>query len=223
MAAELQCELLRQTAEPVLRHRVGAAVRERRVLVDGGDVDDAAAAALLDHEPRRTLRAQKGAVEVDRERVLPVVVGELEQFALPVHACVVDEHVEAPERSGEVVDHVCRAGEVREVEPPHLRTSVVTTNLVRGLLGSLLVLVPRDTDVEAVGGEADRRRTAIPESEPVTIATGIRRAFHLPRERIAQMSPSTADRSWTMEESSSKLRTRHRGRSWSWTSTAPRR
>ena len=38
----------------------------------------------------------------------------------------------------------------------------MATHLVRGLLGSLLVLVPRDTDVEAVGGKADRRRTSYP-------------------------------------------------------------
>src|SRR6478672_781563 len=94
VAAELQGELLRQPAEPVLRHGIGAAMRERRVLVDGGDVDDATAAALLDHASRRTLRAQKGAVEVDRERVSPVVVGELEQLALAIYPRVVDEHVE---------------------------------------------------------------------------------------------------------------------------------
>jgi hypothetical protein len=83
--------------------------------------------------------------------VLPVVVGKLEQLTLPARARVVHEHIEAAERVGEVVDHVCRAGDVRKVELPHLRATPVTTHLVGGLLGSLFVLVPCDTDLEAVG------------------------------------------------------------------------
>jgi len=50
--------------------------------MDGRDVDDAAAASLLDHPATRALRTEEGAVEIDRERVSPVVEGELEQIIL---------------------------------------------------------------------------------------------------------------------------------------------
>jgi hypothetical protein len=46
------------------------------VLVDGRDVDDPSAAALLRHPGSPTLGAQERAVEIDGKRVPPVVVGE---------------------------------------------------------------------------------------------------------------------------------------------------
>jgi hypothetical protein len=135
-----------------------------------------------------------------------------------------------PEGSGEVVDHICRAGEVPEVGLPHLRASAVTTDLVRGLLGSLLVLVPCDTDVEAVGGEADRRRTAYPRVRACDDRyRALDEHFIFPAYESAQKS---IDGRWNLDKEgivaqaaneASKLRTRHGGRGWAWTSTAPRR
>jgi hypothetical protein len=60
------------------------------VLVDGRDVHDPAAAALRDHPPRRPLRAQERAVQVDVERVPPVVEGELQERRVVARARVVD-------------------------------------------------------------------------------------------------------------------------------------
>ena len=181
--AELQGELLRQPAEPVLRHGVRAAVRDRRVLVDGRYVDDSAAAALLDHASRRALRAREGAVEVDRERVPPVVVGELEQLALPTHARLFTSTSRPPSaRRGRRSRR--RRREVGEVELPHLRVVAVAMHL------AAVSCAPCSSSchVAPTSKPSAERRTAvarpIPESEPVTIATGIRRAFPFPRVPI---------------------------------------
>jgi hypothetical protein len=42
--------------------------------------------------------------------------------------------------------------EVGQVEPPHLGVVTVSAHRVGGLLGSLLVFMPRDPDIEAVDG-----------------------------------------------------------------------
>ena len=57
----------RQHAHAALGQAVGGVARHRPILVHGSDVDDASAAALLDHLLRRELRAEEGALQIDGE------------------------------------------------------------------------------------------------------------------------------------------------------------
>ena len=56
----------RQHPHAALGQAVGGVARHRPVLVHRGDVDDPAAAALLDHLLGRDLRAEERALEIDR-------------------------------------------------------------------------------------------------------------------------------------------------------------
>jgi hypothetical protein len=130
------------------------------VLVHRRHVDDAAAPALLHHSPRRSLGAEEGGVQVDVERVHPVVPRELEKGSVAARAGVVDEDLDAAERLRELVDHVGGRGKLGEVEPPHLRAPPLRFDLARGVPRAVLVLVPGDADVVAGARELHGRRLA---------------------------------------------------------------
>jgi hypothetical protein len=81
-----------------------------------------------------------------------------EKRPLAAGAGVVDEHVDAAESSGELVDHVRGTGQLREVEPADLSTASARLHLARRLACAVFVLVPGDADVVAErdgGGLAD--------------------------------------------------------------------
>src|SRR5262249_40405031 len=105
-------------------------------------------------------RAEKRTVEVDRERLTPVVVAELDEGRLARHAGVVDEDVDAAERIGQIVDDFGRAGKLRQVEPAHLAVPAGALDLACRRTGTRFVAAPRDADVEAVTRERDGGRLA---------------------------------------------------------------
>jgi hypothetical protein len=177
MFGELERELFRHPAEAVLRRHVRHGPAERGVLVHGRDVHYPSAASLVDHAPGGALRAQEGAVEIDVERVCPIVERELEEWAAAARPRVVDEHVHAAECPGQLVDHVRGAGQLREVEPADLGTASARLHLAGRLACAVFVLVPGDADVVAARASATAVALPIPESEPVTIATGTPRPF----------------------------------------------
>ena len=79
--------------------RVGGVAGRGAGALDGGDVDDAAAAAVLDHRPGHPLRAQQHVTEVRADQRVPAVGRRLEQRR-PEHAArVVDEDRHGPERA----------------------------------------------------------------------------------------------------------------------------
>src|SRR3989440_380065 len=67
------------------------------VLVDRGHVDDPPSAALGDHLLRRQLGPEEGALEVDVEHLLVLLLGAVEHRAAGLDASVVDHDVEPPE------------------------------------------------------------------------------------------------------------------------------
>src|SRR3954454_1137431 len=154
---QLECHHLRQPAEAVLGGDVRRRLALRNELVHRRDVDDAAAAALLDEPAGGALRAEERAVAVDRERLAPVVPAEVEEALVLAEPRAGHQDVEPPERLGQLVDHACSFRQLRQVELPYLGTAVQLTDFGRGRLGAVLVLVPGDADVVAGACELDGR------------------------------------------------------------------
>ncbi|MNL19449.1 hypothetical protein D3C87_1406490 [compost metagenome] len=61
----------------------------------GGDVDNAAD-ALLDHLRQYSLAAVPGAIEIDGEATVPVILGHFQRITEHVDAGAVDQHVDPP-------------------------------------------------------------------------------------------------------------------------------
>src|SRR3954471_24129052 len=154
---ELERHHLRQPAEAVLGGDVRRRLALRNELVHRRDVDDAAAAALLDEPARSALRAEERSVEVDRERLAPVVPAEVEEALALAEPCAVHQDVEPAEGLSQLVDHAGRLRELRQVDLPDLAAAVELTNFRCGRLGAVLVLVPGDADVVAGTCELDGR------------------------------------------------------------------
>src|SRR3954452_6671076 len=75
--------------------------------LDGGEVDDAAAVAVLDHRGQRRVGHPQDVLEIDREQVLPLLLGAVDERPARVHevADVVDQHVEPAVALEHGVDH----------------------------------------------------------------------------------------------------------------------
>ncbi len=77
---------------------------------------------LADELPRRRLRQEEHRLQVHRDHLVPVALGELERVGAADDAGVVHQDVDAPERRGGAGDHVLRRGgaQVRRdvMEPP---------------------------------------------------------------------------------------------------------
>ena len=102
---------------PGLRHHVLGEAHRRRVVQPGvrRHVDDRAA-FLADHDRGDRLGAQVGALQVDVDGLVPVVLGRLEQALGDHHAGIVDQHVDAAVAGHRLVDQapdVGAAGHVR--------------------------------------------------------------------------------------------------------------
>ncbi len=78
--AEFHARRARQHAHSALREAVRCIARHRPVLVHGGDIDDAAAAALLDHLLRRQLGSEEGAFQIDGQHSLILRLGCIEDW-----------------------------------------------------------------------------------------------------------------------------------------------
>ena len=143
------------------------------MLVDRRHRDQAAAAPLVGQAPRRALQAQERARQVEVERAAPVVQAELEHRRPVARARVVDEHVDAAERFGELVDDRRLADVGLEVHPARLGADAVALafrdGLARGSSSPCHVIPmsnPRSASTTAVA-------RPMPEFPPVMIATGM--------------------------------------------------
>ena len=77
MLAEFECRLLREHDRAGLRRRVSDAEVHRNERVEGGDVDDRAGLALGEELAGGETRAVEGAVEVQPDREVPVLEGDV--------------------------------------------------------------------------------------------------------------------------------------------------
>ncbi|KAF0648181.1 hypothetical protein K701_19905 [Streptomyces fradiae ATCC 10745 = DSM 40063] len=152
---QLQRQHLRQQTEAALGRAVRRGADARLVLVHRRDVDDPSAAALVDHAAGGVLGAQERSGEVHVEDVPDGLVGDVEEGGRGAGAGVVDQHVDPAQLPREVVDGVCRAGQVGQVHPGDGGAAAVRPHLLGGVPGALLVGVPGDADVHALAGEPD--------------------------------------------------------------------
>ena len=117
--------------------------------VDRGDVDDPAAAVLLDHPRRRGPREQVEAGQVDLDDALEGLRVQLAQRRHRIDPGVVDEDVEAAERLDRRADRPLDVARVADVAAGRPGASCPPRpHILRGLLGGRLVEV-RDHDVRA--------------------------------------------------------------------------
>ena len=104
--------------------------------MDGGDVDDASAAALGDELLRSDLRAEEGALEIDVEHALVLLLGCVENRGAGFDAGVVHHDVEAAEVFHGGVYEALEVGNLADI----------------GLHGDGLVTKREDLFLEVFGG-----------------------------------------------------------------------
>src|SRR5437762_8706225 len=91
-----------------------------------GYVDDAAATALLDHLPGRDLRAEKGALEIDRHYPVVLLFGGLEDRGARLHAGIIYHDIDPAEPTHRLVDEHLHVGESAHIgfDPNRLITEL---------------------------------------------------------------------------------------------------
>jgi len=144
-----------EQAQSTLGGAVGPRADPWLVLVDAGDVDDATAATVRHHVPRRALQADEGAIQVGGHRPSPVREVEVDQEGARARAGALHQHVDAAQSADQRLEVVPCFGQPGEVHVRHLGTHAGCPDLGRGLLGAVRVLVPADPDVAAGGGQGD--------------------------------------------------------------------
>ena len=157
---QLDGRAVRQVDHRRLGRRVGQRAGAAAEPGDRRGVDDAAAAALLDHHPRRVLDAEEHAAHEDGERAVPVVDADLgERTERAADAGVVEQHVEAAEasRRRRSISASTSASSATSVRRNRSRSGSPTSST--SALAVLGVEVA-DDDLGALGEEAQHRRPA---------------------------------------------------------------
>ena len=113
--AELDGEVAHEHAHAALGRAVGGEVGEDHVLVDGADVDDAAGLFGVAQAADEGLGEEEGALEVDVEDGVVVLLGDVPEVGADLDAGVVDEDVAAAELLVGLVDQVLGVGDVGDV------------------------------------------------------------------------------------------------------------
>ena len=134
----------------------------RPILMDGGDVDDAPAAALFEHLLSGNLRAEKCALEVDREDLPVLRFRGVENRRSRFDAGVVHHDVNAPELSHCSVDEHLQVGDPTDVGVDGDHPIVERNNLTFQGLGRIEVGDIVYDDAGASAGETERDRLADP-------------------------------------------------------------
>ena len=114
-----------------------------------------AAAALGDHLLGRDLRAEEGALQVDRHHLLVLRLGGVEDRRAGLDAGVVDHHVEPAERLDRLVDEPLQVLDLADVGLHADGLVAELRDLAFEVLGRLLVGDVVDDDVGALAGEGE--------------------------------------------------------------------
>ena len=130
-----------------LRAPVGTAARADRGA--RRDVDDAAGAPL-DHLGQHELREVERRVEVDRGRAMPLVDREIDDRDEVGQSCVVDQHIDQPERVADFVHQALAVRVLRDVAGERSRVAAGRPDLLDRLL-------QRPAQVVAALGQGARR------------------------------------------------------------------
>ena len=160
----------REVDDGGLRRRVGLRTTAAAQPGDRRGVDDAAAAAAVDHRPRPVLDAEEHAARQDGERAVPVGDADLgDRPEGAADAGVVEHHVEAAEAPDRRGDELLDRGLVGDVGPDEAqRSGSATSSTSRCPLSSL-------RSPTTTRAPASRKRSTVarpmPLAPPVTMAT----------------------------------------------------
>ncbi len=128
----------------MLGRGIGAGLRQRRVLVNRGDVNNAPAAALGNHVPRRNLRAEQRPLNVNGKGGPPVVERDVKKRRFRHSPGVVHQDVNAPQPLNQRFQGLYPLRQAAEIELNGLRLMPQGGHLARGALGPLFIAVPGD-------------------------------------------------------------------------------
>ena len=171
---------------PPLDRQYGRVAGHGPVLVDRGDVDDAAAAALGDHLLGRELGAEEGALQVDVQDSFVLRLGGVEDRGPGLDAGVVDHDVEPAQLFDRPVDEHLQVGDLAHVGLHPDGLVAEGGDLLLEVLGGLLVGDVVDHDVGAGAGQRQSHGLADP-----GVAAGHDGDLSLERHRLSFL---TADR-----------------------------
>jgi hypothetical protein len=127
-----------------------------------GDVDDAAAAALLDHLLGGNLRAEEGALEIDRHYLFVLILGRVEDRSARLDPGVVDHNVHPAKLAHRPVDEHPQVGELADIgfDPNRLITELSDLLLERVDRFRMAYIV--DDDAGVPPGEFENNRLTDP-------------------------------------------------------------
>ena len=148
VARQLERHHPRELHEGGLARAVGRQARDGPHRPHGRDVDDAPALALH-HGPRRRLRAERRAAEIDVEHSVPIARLDIqERPVLPRDAGIVDEHVDPPEGPEGALHHALDVGGLPQVGGEAFRADTLPGSL-RGHGVQVRAASPRERQIGA--------------------------------------------------------------------------
>src|ERR1019366_9315636 len=143
----LASERLGQPVQPGLRGRVVRLPDVADLADDRGDVDDPSRAAL-NHVRQHRLGHEERAREVDRDHLVPILVGHLQARLVDRDPCIVNEDVEPPMRVNHFLDGATTVLGRTDITLMDTRVNVMAAQQIQELVGAL--------SVPAVTGGHDR-------------------------------------------------------------------
>src|SRR5579859_417524 len=97
MRREFQADGACQHAYAAFGAAVGYILWHSQVFVNRRDVDDTSGCCTFDHCTRGSLSAEKSALQIDTKHFIELIFRDIEEGAVYLHACIVDQDVQAIE------------------------------------------------------------------------------------------------------------------------------
>ena len=135
------------------------------------DVDDAAATALLDHLLRGELGAEEGALQIDGEHLLVLLLGRVENGCARLDAGVVDHDVHAAELLTAALMSFLQVGDLADVSVDADGLVAQRADLFLQRFGRLGMRDVVNDDVGALFASSSTMAMPMPLLPPVTMAT----------------------------------------------------
>src|SRR5215469_3984979 len=117
------------------------------------DVDDAAAMALFDHFPGGQLAAEEGALDIHAHDQVELVFGGTQEVSAGLHAGIVDHDIQPSEGFDGVVDKRLDIVDDTDVALHDLGSAATLLDLLKGILGGVLVVMVIDGHGGAGAGQ----------------------------------------------------------------------
>src|SRR5215471_5430218 len=162
VSSEFDARRARQQAHTAFGQAIRGVSRHWPVLVHRGNVDNAAAASLLDHLPGHNLRAEKGALEIDGHYPVVLVLSGVEDRAAGFDTGVVHHDVDPTERAHCFVDQHLQIRELAHIGFDANRLNAELADLLLERLSRLRMTHIVNHDIGVLPGEFENDRLAYP-------------------------------------------------------------